>query len=175
MPHHLRIRDIRARPFFWCDNTIIDQYARLLGPYALAVYVALVRHADSRTQSCYPSYATLAEELAISRNSVRQAVKTLLKYKLIARKRRRSPDGDPASNLYFLLGVGRQMTHLGHQMTHGRSYGDLGVGHQEAPNNTHLEQDTENKGEAAFRALKMNGSYGLCATCQTWHQPGPCP
>lgn len=23
--------------------------------------------------------------------------------------------------------------------------------------------------------VQMHGTYGLCATCQTWHQPGPCP
>jgi len=26
-----------------------------------------------------------------------------------------------------------------------------------------------------FIARQMNGTYGLCAMCDTWHQPGPCP
>jgi hypothetical protein len=159
----MRLRDARPRNFFWCDNIIIDQYARHLGPYALAVYVALVRHADSRTQTCYPSYATLAEELAISRNSVRRAIKTLLQDKLIGKKRRQSPDGDPASNLYFLLGVGPHRTHLGPQGTHGRSYRDLGVGPQEAPNKTPLEQNSHNKGERArARAEPADPPPPLC-------------
>jgi hypothetical protein len=159
----MRLRDARPRNFFWCDNIIIDQYARHLGPYALAVYVALVRHADSRTQTCYPSYATLAEELAISRDSVRRAVKTLLQYKLIGRKRRQSPDGDPASNLYFLLGVGAHSTHLGAHSTQGRGSQHRGVGAQAAPNKTPLEQDIQNNGERSrARAEPADPPPPLC-------------
>jgi hypothetical protein len=33
----MQIRDSRPRHFFWCDNVIIDRYARQIGPYALAV------------------------------------------------------------------------------------------------------------------------------------------
>jgi hypothetical protein len=171
----MQIRDSRPRNFFWCDNVIIDQYARQIGPYALAVYLALARHADGRTQSCYPSYATLAEELAMSRDSVRRAIKTLLQHQLIGRKRRTSKDGDPASNLYFLLGVGANSTHLGAHSTHGRCSQHPGVGADTAPNKTQLEPNSENKGEPTFVALKMNGAYGLCASCRMWHQPGPCP
>jgi hypothetical protein len=37
------------------------------------------------------------------------------------------------------------------------------------------QESTQREGEADFRALKMNGSYGLCEVCQMWHQPGLCP
>jgi hypothetical protein len=111
----------------------------------------------------------------MSRDSVRRAVKTLLQCHLIGRRRRKSPDGDPAPNLYFLLGVGAHSTHLSADSTQGRGSEHPGVGATAAPNKTQLEPNSKNKSEAEFIALQMNGAYGLCATCQTWHQPGPCP
>jgi hypothetical protein len=101
----MQIRDARPRHFFWCDNVIIDHYASRLGPYALAVYMALLRHADQRTQSCFPSLKTLATELGMGKDSVIKALEALKKAKLISVKHRRSSAGDTASNLYLIRGL----------------------------------------------------------------------
>jgi hypothetical protein len=164
----MQIRDSRPRQFFWCDNVIIDHYARRLGPYALAVYMALLRHADSHTQSCFPSLHTLATELGMGKSLVIKAIEVLKTAKLISVKHRTTKAGDAASNLYLIRGV---VSHADHG---GSPRRPRVVSHTDT-NKTQLEQHSQNKGEPGFLALQMNGAYGLCAACDMWHQPGPCP
>jgi hypothetical protein len=171
----MQIRDSRPRNFFWCDNVIIDDYARRLGPYALAVYMALLRHADQRSQSCFPSLRTLATELGMGKDSVIKALEALKKAKLISVKYRTSSAGDAASNLYVIRGVVGHTDHVVDDTDHGGRPHRPRVVAEIDSNKTQLERNTENKGEPAFLALKMNGAYGLCAACRMWHQPGPCP
>ena len=71
------VRDIRQRGWSWFDNAVIDHFGPLVGAYAIAVYMALVRHSDSDTQTCYPSLEALAKELKISRNTVKRAIAML--------------------------------------------------------------------------------------------------
>jgi DNA-binding transcriptional MocR family regulator len=115
----IQVRDMRRRDFFMCDNAIIDTYGRRLGPYALSVYVALLRHADQRTQSCYPSHKTLADKLGMSRDSVMRAIDTLKKAKLISVKHRKDKAGDAASNLYLIREVVAHSDHLDADSDHG--------------------------------------------------------
>ena len=65
------VRDQRTMKRFWIDDAVYDTYAAQIGVYAYAVYTALVRHADT-AQTCFPSYATIAKKLGISRRKVIQ-------------------------------------------------------------------------------------------------------
>lgn len=44
---------------------------------AVAVYIYLLRHADRRTNQCYPSEATMARDLHLARNTVAKYVRLL--------------------------------------------------------------------------------------------------
>ena len=44
---------------------------------AVAVYIYLLRHADRRTNQCYPSEAAMARDLHLARNTVAKYVRLL--------------------------------------------------------------------------------------------------
>jgi hypothetical protein len=48
-------------------NDLFDKFGPTLGPYGLAAYMALCRHADNETSECFPSYGTIARETGMSR------------------------------------------------------------------------------------------------------------
>ena len=54
---------------------------------AVAVYIYLLRHADRRTNQCYPSEATMAKSLHLARNTVAKYVRLLEERGLIATER----------------------------------------------------------------------------------------
>jgi hypothetical protein len=99
-----QVIDKRRHDFFMCDNAIIDTYAQTLGPYALSVYVALLRYAGQK-DTCFPSLKTLGEQLGMGKNSVVKAIAALKKANLISVKHRREKAGDAASNLYYIRQV----------------------------------------------------------------------
>jgi DNA-binding MarR family transcriptional regulator len=100
-----RVRDGRKRDWFWLDDAVVDRLARDMQPLALAVYVVLARHADGEGR-CWPSRATIAEKLGVSRGTVRNAIKHLAGCGLIDVEIRRNDDGSHRSNVYTLLDVG---------------------------------------------------------------------
>jgi hypothetical protein len=104
MPDHLCAR--RSQGWSWFDNAVIKQYSTDLGPYRLAIYMALLTFVHGRSQTCFPSHATLARLTGMSRRQVIRAVDTLLKAGLIRVTARRSSQGK-SSNLYEILDVAR--------------------------------------------------------------------
>lgn len=54
---------------------------------AVAVYIYLLRHADRRTNQCYPSEATMARDLHLARNTVAKYVRLLEERGLIVTER----------------------------------------------------------------------------------------
>jgi hypothetical protein len=171
-----QIRDIRQRHFFWCDNIIIDTYARRLGPYALAVYMGLLRHADQGTQSCFPSLKTLADELGMTKDSVIKSVEALKKAKLVSVKHRKSSAGDPASNLYLLRGVVDYVDYPVDHVDYRSRPRRLGVVDHVDPNNTQLnnthEQDAVKGASVSLAHGGKAPAYSFCEACQVLHQPG---
>jgi len=101
----MEIRDSREQPFAWFDNIIIDEYAVKLGPIALSVYMALVRHANNRDQTCYPSYDILQSKLGLARGSVADSLKRLEDIGLIERHQRRIGPKGRATNVYTILHI----------------------------------------------------------------------
>ena len=175
-----QVRDMRHRDFFWCDNVIIDRYGRKLGPYGLAVYMGLLRHADQRTQTCFPSHKTLADELGMSKDSVMRAIETLKKAKLIGVRHRKSSAGDAASNLYFIREVVAHSDHLDAGSNDGsRSQRPRVAAHSDT-NKTHLdkthEQDLENNDGLLSQRAETDTRYTCVRgeVCGIVHQPGFC-
>jgi hypothetical protein len=70
---------------YWIDNEFIEQeYMAKLHASVTKVYAVLARHANARTQVCFPSLATIGEESGItSRSTIIEAIRTLERYAII--------------------------------------------------------------------------------------------
>ncbi len=93
---------IRSRTdgeWFWVCRTVLDCYAKSIGPLGLAVYCVLASMAD-QTQNCFPSQKRIADVLGYSRVSVNKAVKMLEREGLILIVKR-----SPYHCIYRLLSV----------------------------------------------------------------------
>ena len=92
---------IPLRPHtFRLDNTIIDDYAAEIGAIGVAVYAVLQRYTDRTTGQCWPSVATIARLLRLSKNCVKKYLHLLARLGLITIAPRYTADGDHTSNLY---------------------------------------------------------------------------
>lgn len=97
----IQIRD--ARPgFLRVDNDLYDRFGAQLGPYGLAVYMALCRYANSAS-SCWPSYATIARGTGVSRRKVIYEIAKLEALGVIAIERSVN-----TSNVFVLLDTSAQ-------------------------------------------------------------------
>lgn len=101
----MEVRDRRQKEWFWIDNALLDGFAKVLGPNATLVYIALTRHADNDLQQCWPSMDTIAEEVGLkSRKTVSNGIKALEKYGLIETAKSHNPtNGHRLNNVYTLL------------------------------------------------------------------------
>lgn len=99
------VRDRRQKEWFWLDNVLLDEYAKVIGPNATLVYIALSRHADNELQNCWPSMDTIAEKCGIkSRNTVAKGIKMLQSYNMIEVQESINPtNGKRLNNVYTLL------------------------------------------------------------------------
>ena len=98
----MEIRDTRETQWCWIDNEYLNGYAKFLSVSSTAVYLSLCRHADNKTQSCFPSMRLVAEELGVSTKTVERATMELEEWGIISVKRSRKPDGTQANNVYTL-------------------------------------------------------------------------
>lgn len=83
------VRDSRFGNWLWLENVIVDKYAAKIGTTATVVYLGLVRFANKESQTCFPSQDTLSKTLGICERSIRTALSTLERHKLIVRQRRK--------------------------------------------------------------------------------------
>ena len=98
-----KIRDLRTHNRFFVDNKLIDEFGEIIGVYGIAIYAALCRFADLRTQRCFPSYQTLADRLDCSRRKVIDVMALLEDCHIIRKARRYDDDGHITSNWYDLM------------------------------------------------------------------------
>jgi Helix-turn-helix domain len=82
------------------DNTIIDDYLPLIGPYGYTIYSVIKRHLNQKTGDCYPSYKTIARKSGIDRSTVIRYVHKLKALNLLSPLLRFKEDGSPKSNQY---------------------------------------------------------------------------
>lgn len=104
----MRVADRRSRSTFWLDDAFIDRCGPWLGRFpcgtvAIAVYVALARHAD-RSAEAYPKLSSLARWVGSSRSGVQRALRLLELGGLIAVLESYDVETDKQlSNTYVLL------------------------------------------------------------------------
>ena len=92
---------IPLRPHtFRLDNCLIDDYAAEMGAIGVALYAVLQRYADRTTGQCWPSVATMAATLSLSKKCVTKYLHHLARLGLIDIASRYTADGDHTSNLY---------------------------------------------------------------------------
>mgnify|MGYP006271552955 CR=1 FL=1 len=96
----MEIRDARQTGWFWIDTRVLKEHGADLGPYALAIYMALAAHADNSTSKCFPGVSTLAESAGMSTRQARKALRKLEAIGLIHTEERKG-----RSSVYTLLSV----------------------------------------------------------------------
>jgi hypothetical protein len=146
----IEVQDARPRGWFWIDNELIDRCGAQIGPFGLAVYMVLARHANQQ-RACWPSYETLAAETGMSRRKVIDVVKALREAGLISVEGRKTIADDGSmtytSNVFTLLGV-----QDAHSASEQRALGVVNDVHhpseQRAPKQDTVNK-TQSKGESA--------------------------
>jgi hypothetical protein len=93
MPRAREIGDARERPFWWVENSAVDDlWIPFVGAHAWAVYCVLVRHADGQGRSM-PSLSTLSDLTGVSPAQVKRSLKVLFGSGLIRKVRAGGPTG----------------------------------------------------------------------------------
>lgn len=100
----IAVADKRKRGYFTVDNILLDQYGKELGPYGVAVYVALARFANADAE-CWPSRRAIHERTGVSVAQVTREISKLAGLGLITIAPQFDEHGDQVSNLYTLLDI----------------------------------------------------------------------
>ena len=95
------VRDRRAG-FLRVDNDVYDRFGAQLGPYGLAVYMALCRYANQDSE-CWPSYNTIARGTGMSKRKVIYEIQKMEGLKIISVERNQN-----TSNVFILLDTSAQ-------------------------------------------------------------------
>ena len=95
------VRD-RRPGFLRVDNDLYDRFGAQLGPYGLAVYMALCRYVNQDSE-CWPSYNTIAAGTGMSRRKVIYEIQKMEGLNIIAVERNRH-----TSNVFILLDTSAQ-------------------------------------------------------------------
>lgn len=99
MPEQIfKVRDLRQKTQFIIDDLYLNDYAKLMSPFASLVYMSLCRHADKK-QGAFPSMRKMAEEFNVSQKSIKKGVKELVYWNIVKKQR----IGNRLSNHYWLL------------------------------------------------------------------------
>lgn len=100
---NFQIRRQGKRTRYYIDNELLARCGKILKPHGIAIYNVLAKYANSRTQSCFPSYETIMSHTGIGkRKTITKYLKRLEKLNIIAieHSKGRKP------NRYYLLDVG---------------------------------------------------------------------
>ncbi|EJP83809.1 helix-turn-helix domain-containing protein [Bacillus cereus] len=87
--------------FFMIDNEVIDNGE--LDVYAFKTYAVIVRHANIKTKSAFPSLNTLTKKVGCGKKKIIECIKTLVEKGYISKTLRKDGKGENLSNLYHLL------------------------------------------------------------------------
>lgn len=148
-----RIIDSRKKEKFMIDDEYLNGQAKLCGWQATIVYLSLCRHAN-KNQESFPSIKLMAEENAVSRDTIMRGLSKLEERNLIKIKKMRSKNGKWLNNTYILLDkslwVYSQVAHsntdnnpsqVAHSNTPSRSQRPIQVAHSDTKE-THSEGNT---------------------------------
>ena len=129
---------------------------KLNGPYELAVYLYLKKHADNSTGTCFPSIATLEKETQISEKKIRLILKDLKDKKLITIQNRILENGGKTSNVYKLL----EFDEKEEQNNKGSSQNRKRVSGKDSADQSESKQDTQSKNDITNLQLHDNTEFG---------------
>lgn len=85
------------------DHELLLQHGPRLGAYGLAVYLSLAHYANSKTQRCFPSIKTIANQIKVSPRQVGESLSLLCEIGLIEKNGKNG-----ARNTYTLLHIAQQ-------------------------------------------------------------------
>ena len=95
----IKVPNLR-KDFFIVSNRIFEFE---LKPRDFAVYCCLLRHADNKDFTCFPSRRTISKECLIDKKTVDVALNNLIDIGLIKKVARTRFDGSKTSNLYHVV------------------------------------------------------------------------
>jgi len=128
------IRD-RRPGYLRVYNDLYDHYGAQLGPYGLAVYMALCRYANQDSEA-WPSYTTIARGTGMSKRQVIREIHKMEELRIIAVERNQN-----TSNIFVLLDTSAQ-----YEPPRGDTQSPPPVTHSHPPSDTQSpKQDLLNK------------------------------
>lgn len=90
--------------FVMINNNFLDYWSGIIGPGPSVLYMDLLSYCYGKKTHAWPSVRTLAEDLGITKNSVRKYREVLIKFGLIKKMyKRRLPDGNHQTNVYEIV------------------------------------------------------------------------
>ena len=94
-----------SRPgFTMVYKAFLRNWIRIIGPGPTMLYLQLLSYCYGKKTHAWPSVRTLAEDLGITKNSVRKYREVLIKYGLIKNMyKRRLPNGNHQTNVYEIV------------------------------------------------------------------------
>jgi hypothetical protein len=147
-----KMKDKRGANFHLVPNIYIDEYARICGPKATAIYLSLCRHADRGGKS-FPGIRRLMEQHGIrSNNTVIKAIQELEKCNIVDVERGGVNDKKQRVNNIYILNAPSSWTKPSAENAHGakcKKTQKPGAKNSEkpgavsAPEQDTVEQDTE--------------------------------
>lgn len=101
VPQGMILEDKRKPWFISMPHYVIKDFAPLIGPYALVTYIGLC-YRVGRTRKVWPSYATVAADLGISRSSVERSMRILKQHGLVLVVPRIDGRGQHSNHIYLV-------------------------------------------------------------------------
>ena len=90
--------------FVMINNNFLENWSGIIGPGPSVLYMDLLSYCYGKKTHAWPSVRTLAEDLGITKNSVRKYREVLIKFGLIKKMyKRRLPDGNYQTNVYEIV------------------------------------------------------------------------
>ncbi|MGB6369656.1 MAG: helix-turn-helix domain-containing protein [Atribacterota bacterium] len=90
--------------FVMINNNFLDYWSGIIGPGPSVLYMDLLSYCYGKKIHAWPSVRTLAEDLGITKNSVRKYREVLIKFGLIKKMyKRKLPDGNYQTNVYEIV------------------------------------------------------------------------
>ena len=85
-------------------NNFLENWSGIIGPGPSVLYMDLLSYCYGKKTHAWPSVRRLAEDLGITKNSVRKYREVLIKHGLIKNMhKRRLPDGNHQTNVYEMV------------------------------------------------------------------------
>ncbi|HEC67018.1 MAG TPA: helix-turn-helix domain-containing protein [bacterium] len=151
------LRDRRNGEWYWVQKGVLA--SKKINASDKLVYSALAYFANNKSQAAFPSYNRICELINLSKNTVIKAVRNLIKYKFISKKRK-----EGRVNYYELLKVTSANFAPVQKRTRGGAKENHHPTQKRASNNTYLTRLNNNNGVVkkitswAYNRAKVNPS-----------------